>query len=160
MCRTGENIRSHWEGAFHGNALIKTGSARRIPPNSRKSQPSYRSTEMPIQPKPKKVRRPKMAKGEAKGKIVRVGLNADDLKQVTGCGEGEQGRPSQNGFGAPSMPNSKPEAFKLGHHQKSHHNSEDPFSPQPNGPISKVDLLASGKHPLGFTPVSNGQPIS
>jgi hypothetical protein len=35
------------------------------------------------QPKPKKVGRPKMAKGEAKGKIVPIRFNADDLKKVT-----------------------------------------------------------------------------
>jgi hypothetical protein len=34
-------------------------------------------------PKPKKVGRPKMAKGEAKGKIVPVRFNAEDLKKVT-----------------------------------------------------------------------------
>jgi hypothetical protein len=38
---------------------------------------------MPIQPKPRKVGRPKMAKGEAKGKIVPIRFNADDLKKVT-----------------------------------------------------------------------------
>jgi hypothetical protein len=38
---------------------------------------------MPTQPKPKKVGRPKMAKGEAKGKIVPIRFNADDLKKVT-----------------------------------------------------------------------------
>jgi hypothetical protein len=35
------------------------------------------------QPKPKKVGRPRMAKGEAKGKIVPVRFNAEDLKTVT-----------------------------------------------------------------------------
>ena len=38
---------------------------------------------MPTQPKPKKVGRPKMAKGEAKGKIVPIRFNADDLTKVT-----------------------------------------------------------------------------
>jgi hypothetical protein len=38
---------------------------------------------MPKQPKPNPVGRPKMAKGEAKGKIVPVRFNADDLKRVT-----------------------------------------------------------------------------
>ncbi len=33
--------------------------------------------------KPKKVGRPMLPKGEAKGKIVPVRFNADDLKQVT-----------------------------------------------------------------------------
>jgi hypothetical protein len=34
------------------------------------------------QPKPKKVGRPKMAKGEAKGKIVPIRFNAEDIKKV------------------------------------------------------------------------------
>ena len=34
-------------------------------------------------PKPKKVGRPKMAKGEAKGKIVPIRFNAEALKKVT-----------------------------------------------------------------------------
>lgn len=34
-------------------------------------------------PKPKKVGRPKMAKGEAKGKIVPIRFNAEDIKRVT-----------------------------------------------------------------------------
>jgi uncharacterized protein (DUF1778 family) len=34
-------------------------------------------------PKPKKVGRPKLPKGEAKGRVVQVRLNADDLKRVT-----------------------------------------------------------------------------
>jgi hypothetical protein len=38
---------------------------------------------MPSQPKPKKVGRPKMAKGEAKGKIVPIRFNTEDLKKVT-----------------------------------------------------------------------------
>jgi hypothetical protein len=38
---------------------------------------------MPKQPKPNPVGRPKLAKGEAKGKIVPVRFNADDLKKVT-----------------------------------------------------------------------------
>lgn len=37
---------------------------------------------MPKQPKPKPVGRPKMAKGEAKGKIVPIRFNAEDLKRV------------------------------------------------------------------------------
>jgi hypothetical protein len=37
---------------------------------------------MPAQ-KPKKVGRPKMAKGVAKGKIVPIRFNAEDLKKVT-----------------------------------------------------------------------------
>jgi hypothetical protein len=38
---------------------------------------------MPKQPKPNPVGRPKLAKGEAKGKIVPVRFNADDFKKVT-----------------------------------------------------------------------------
>jgi hypothetical protein len=34
-------------------------------------------------PKPKKVGRPKLAKGEAKGKIVPIRFNTEDLKKVT-----------------------------------------------------------------------------
>jgi hypothetical protein len=34
-------------------------------------------------PKPKKVGRPKLAKGEAKGKIVPIRFNPEDLKKVT-----------------------------------------------------------------------------
>jgi uncharacterized protein (DUF1778 family) len=37
---------------------------------------------MPSQPKPKKVGRPKLAKGEAKGKTVQVRFTADSLKRV------------------------------------------------------------------------------
>jgi hypothetical protein len=38
---------------------------------------------MPSRTKPKKVGRPKMAKGEAKGKIVPIRFNAEDIKKVT-----------------------------------------------------------------------------
>ena len=38
---------------------------------------------MPKQPKPKKVGRPMLPKGEAKGKIVPIRFNADDIKKVT-----------------------------------------------------------------------------
>ena len=37
---------------------------------------------MPMQPKPRKVGRPKLPKGEAKGKIVPIRFNAVDLKRV------------------------------------------------------------------------------
>jgi uncharacterized protein (DUF1778 family) len=37
---------------------------------------------MPAQPKPKKPGRPKLPKGEAKGKAVKVRFDADDLKLV------------------------------------------------------------------------------
>ncbi len=33
-------------------------------------------------PKPKKIGRPKLPKGEAKGRIVPVRFNADDLKRI------------------------------------------------------------------------------
>jgi hypothetical protein len=38
---------------------------------------------MPKQPKPKPVGRPKLAKGEAKGKVVPVRMNADELRRFT-----------------------------------------------------------------------------
>jgi hypothetical protein len=38
---------------------------------------------MPKQPKPKKVGRPMLPKGEAKGKIVPIRFNAEDIKKVT-----------------------------------------------------------------------------
>jgi hypothetical protein len=34
------------------------------------------------QPKPKKVGRPKLPKGDAKGRIVPVRFNADDMKRI------------------------------------------------------------------------------
>ena len=34
------------------------------------------------QPKPKKVGRPKLPKGDAKGRIVPVRFNADDLRRI------------------------------------------------------------------------------
>ena len=37
---------------------------------------------MPTQPKPRKVGRPKLPRGEAKGKIVPIRFNADDVKRV------------------------------------------------------------------------------
>jgi len=37
---------------------------------------------MPSQPKPRKVGRPKLPKGEAKGKIVALRFSADDVKRV------------------------------------------------------------------------------
>ena len=40
---------------------------------------------MPSQPKPKKVGRPKLPKGAAKGKAVQVRFTADDFKKVTGA---------------------------------------------------------------------------
>ena len=45
---------------------------------------------MPSKPKPKKVGRPKMAKGEAKGKIVPVRFNAEDLKKVTAAARAKE----------------------------------------------------------------------
>jgi len=38
---------------------------------------------MPTQPKPRKVGRPKLPKGEAQGKLVALRLSADDLKLLT-----------------------------------------------------------------------------
>lgn len=37
---------------------------------------------MPTQPKPKKVGRPKLPKGETKGGFIAVRFNADDLKKI------------------------------------------------------------------------------
>jgi hypothetical protein len=37
---------------------------------------------MPVQPKPKKVGRPKLPKGEAKGKLVALRLSASDVKRI------------------------------------------------------------------------------
>jgi predicted HicB family RNase H-like nuclease len=37
---------------------------------------------MPTQSKPKKVGRPKLPKGEAKGKLVALRFNAEDLKRI------------------------------------------------------------------------------
>jgi predicted HicB family RNase H-like nuclease len=45
---------------------------------------------MPSKPKPKKVGRPKMAKGEAKGKIVPIRFNAEDIKKVTAAAKANQ----------------------------------------------------------------------
>lgn len=45
---------------------------------------------MPRQPKPRPVGRPKLAKGEAKGKIVPIRFNADDLKKVTAAAKAKK----------------------------------------------------------------------
>ena len=45
---------------------------------------------MPSKPKPKKVGRPKMAKGEAKGKIVPIRFNAEALKKVTAAARAKE----------------------------------------------------------------------
>jgi hypothetical protein len=45
---------------------------------------------MPKQPKPRPVGRPKMAEGEAKGKIVPIRFNADDLKKITSAAKAEK----------------------------------------------------------------------
>jgi len=45
---------------------------------------------MPTQPKPKKVGRPKLPKGEAKGKAVQVRFDADDLKLVTAASKAQK----------------------------------------------------------------------
>ena len=37
---------------------------------------------MPIQPKLKKIGRPKLPKGQAKGRIVPIRFNASDIKRV------------------------------------------------------------------------------
>ena len=40
--------------------------------------------------KPRKVGRPKMPKGEAKGRIVPVRFNAEDLKAITSAAKGSK----------------------------------------------------------------------
>ena len=45
---------------------------------------------MPAQPKPKKVGRPKLPKGEAKGKIVALRFSADDLKRVSAAAKAKK----------------------------------------------------------------------
>ena len=45
---------------------------------------------MPTKPKPRKVGRPKMPKGEAKGKIVPIRFNPDDLKRITGAAKAKK----------------------------------------------------------------------
>jgi predicted HicB family RNase H-like nuclease len=45
---------------------------------------------MPKQPKPKKVGRPILPKGEAKGKIVPIRFNAEDIKKVTAAAKADQ----------------------------------------------------------------------
>lgn len=45
---------------------------------------------MPSQPKPKKVGRPKLAKGEAKGRIVPVRFAPDALKAITTAAKREK----------------------------------------------------------------------
>jgi hypothetical protein len=44
---------------------------------------------MPKQPKPKKVGRPMLPKGEAKGKIVPIRFNAEDIKRVAAAAKAE-----------------------------------------------------------------------
>jgi hypothetical protein len=45
---------------------------------------------MPKQPRQKKVGRPLLPKGEAKGKIVPIRFNAEDLKKVTSAAKANQ----------------------------------------------------------------------
>jgi hypothetical protein len=42
------------------------------------------------QPKPKKLGRPKLPKGEAKGRIVPVRFNRDDLKRIEAAAKAEK----------------------------------------------------------------------
>jgi hypothetical protein len=42
------------------------------------------------QPKPKKIGRPKLPKGEAKGRTVQVRLTADDLKALNAAAKGSK----------------------------------------------------------------------
>ena len=45
---------------------------------------------MPAQQKPKKVGRPKLPKGEAKGKIVALRFSADDVKRVSAAAKAKK----------------------------------------------------------------------
>jgi predicted HicB family RNase H-like nuclease len=45
---------------------------------------------MPAQPKPKKIGRPKLPKGEAKGKIVALRFNAEDRKRLEGAAKAKK----------------------------------------------------------------------
>lgn len=45
---------------------------------------------MPAPPKPKKVGRPKLPKGEAKGKIVALRFSADDVKRVSAAAKAKK----------------------------------------------------------------------
>ena len=42
------------------------------------------------QPKPKKIGRPKLPKGEAKGRIVPIRFNASDLKRIESAARARQ----------------------------------------------------------------------
>ena len=41
-------------------------------------------------PKPKKIGRPKLPKGEAKGKLVALRLSADDVKRITAASKAKK----------------------------------------------------------------------
>jgi predicted HicB family RNase H-like nuclease len=45
---------------------------------------------MPAQPKPRKVGRPKLPKGEAKGKIVALRFSADDVRRVSAAAKAKK----------------------------------------------------------------------
>ena len=62
-----------------------------------------------------KVGRPKLPKGEAKGRIVPVRFTADVLKVMEQAAR-VRIRVFRNGFGARFMPRSANENFKLGHY--------------------------------------------
>jgi hypothetical protein len=50
---------------------------------------------MPVQPKPRKVGRPKLAKGEGKGKTVVVRLHADEFKKIAAAAKASKQTVSQ-----------------------------------------------------------------
>jgi hypothetical protein len=91
------------------------------------SRPSYRhkllsrrplcrsSKNVAKQTKPKKMGRPKLASGEAKGRILHVRFRAENLKAIPLLPNGMV-RPFPNGSGARCIPQSKPEPIKLGHY--------------------------------------------
>lgn len=45
---------------------------------------------MPTQSKPKKIGRPKLPKGEAKGRIVPIRFNAGDIKRLEAAAKAKQ----------------------------------------------------------------------
>ena len=49
------------------------------------------------QPKPRKVGRPKLPKGDAKGRIVQVRFNANDLKRIESAAKQRRSKVASNG---------------------------------------------------------------
>lgn len=68
--------------------------------------------------KKRKPRRPKLPKGEAKGKIVPVRFTAEGIKAVEAAAKASSRR-SRSGFAARLMPQSERDMGKLGHYPHS-----------------------------------------